>query len=94
MLDLIGINYLFDHCGSVVAEKKRFEAFECYVTDCLSAIVNGLGGKISKRFYEVLHPPKYDDRSAQEIVDDVIKRAGIKVVKRNECIEPDGDTGA
>ena len=35
---------------------------------------------LSKRFTDVLHPPKEDKRSGDEIVMDVITRAGLVVI--------------
>lgn len=34
---------------------------------------------MTKRYYDFMHPPKEDTRTGDEIVDDIIKRAGLVV---------------
>ena len=89
---MLGSGYVIEHCVSVFKEKKRQEVFNVYLTDCLAGILIGRGAKI-KRYYDILHPAKNDNRSPNEIVDNITNRAGIRVVKSHERIEADGDTG-
>lgn len=57
-----------------------------YATDALQIITENTGravksGKsINKRFIEIIQPQKVDNRSADEIVQDVITRAGLEVI--------------
>lgn len=84
--------YLIEHCMSVRSEKKRFESFQVYTTDCLNVIARRLGAKISKRYYELLYPPRIEPHSAKDIVDGLVDKIGLKVVKKSNGIhEPDGD---
>lgn len=40
----------------------------------------GGGEYVTKRFVDVLHPAKRDERGAEEIIADTIKGAGIEVI--------------
>ena len=84
MLEALGPEYLIDHCISVYNDKRRFESFHVYVTDCLGVIVRGLGGKVTKRYYDVLHPPKEDTQKPQEIVADLVARMGLREVSESD----------
>lgn len=51
------------------------------MTDALYYIMHMMNGKeVIPRYYDVLHPAKKDERTAEEIADDIIKRNGLKVV--------------
>ena len=67
-------------------------AYRVYVTDALRLIGENtakfVGGNVlSMRFIDMIKPndreDEIDDRTAQEIVDDIVSRAGITVVKSN-----------
>lgn len=60
---------------------NRETAYRNYVTDCLYALVNG-GLTVTQRFHEIFapkKPEKVDNRTTEEIVDDIW--AGITGVK-------------
>ena len=57
------------------------------------SLVTALGGK-GKRFYEIINQSEADNRSAEEIIANIITNAGLKEVSANECIGADGDTWA
>ena len=67
-------------------------AYRVYVTDVLRVMNENIakiaGGSVLKmRYMDILKPQKekhIEDKSAQEIVDDIVNRAGITVVKNNE----------
>lgn len=62
-------------------EIQRDEAYRIYISDVLKAMAEGIGGvTVNHRFYDVLHPKKEDKRTANEIVEDIISRAGIEVI--------------
>ena len=83
MLELFGSGYVIEHCIAAIKAEMKDESYRCYVTDCFMNIVNMLAGKqaLKKRYYDILHPAPVDERSAEEIVADNIKRLGLKVVK-------------
>lgn len=93
MLDLLGSGYVIEHCVTAFRLKKEREALAVYVTDMLRSIVMGLGAKGVKRWYELIHPPKVDNRAPEDIVKDITAKAGLKVVNKDERNEPDGDDG-
>ena len=79
------------------AQKK--EAYDIYVTDVLRIISENTakmasgnysnGNYVKVRYIDVIEPQKEkidEKRSAQEIVDDIVNRAGITVVKNDGCI--------
>lgn len=74
------------HVMSRYQEYQRAQACRLYITDALKAIAentsNFAGGcKMQIRFADLLDGKAHDERTAQEIADDVIKRAGLKVTK-------------
>jgi hypothetical protein len=76
-----------------VARYKTYQrdmAYRIYVTDCLRMISENTanvvkGNYMAERYANVYKRPTKDDRSGAEIAADVIKRAGLVVV-RNESI--------
>ena len=78
----------------LLKERMRNELYQVYVTDCLQAICNNtanyvvpgvedvitVGSTVNKRWYSIMNPPPEDTRSGEEIVLDVIKKAGLEVV--------------
>ena len=89
----MGSGYVIDHCVSVAISKNREESYRIYVTDCLRGIAMGMGAKSVTRFADIIHPPKHDDRNVEDIVGDITAKAGLKVVKKHERNEPDGNAG-
>lgn len=86
LVEMLGRGYIIDHCIAAIQRKRQEEldkqideAYRVYMSDCVSTIVNSMGGK-AKRFYDIVHPGAKDERSGDEIADDVIKRLGLKVV--------------
>ena len=81
MLELFGIDYVTEHCIAAIRAERQEEQYRCYVANCqfvLSKLVSR--DAIKKQLYEILHPAPVDERSAEEIVADNIKRMGLKVV--------------
>ena len=65
----------------------KLELWQNYMADaariCTENTAKTAGSEstyLSKRFTDVLHPPKEDKRSGDEIVMDVITRAGLVVI--------------
>lgn len=93
MIDLLGRRYIIEHIASDYRRRKRYEAFQIYVTDVLKGIADlnlkyfsrdNTAEYITRRFYEVLNPAKIDTRSADEIASDVLKRAGLSLSGGND----------
>ena len=85
LLDMFGCGYVIEHCIAAINKKRQDEALRYYATDCLWLIANAWyqGKPIKQRFYDLLHPQPVDNRTPQEIADDIARRAGLKVVKRD-----------
>lgn len=94
-LDLMGANYILEHVISEANNRMRREMYEVYMSDIGSGIVTALGAKGVRRYYDYIHPPKAETKTAQEITDDIIARAGLKRKggNANGSIKPDGDAG-
>ena len=60
-------------------ERQQDLTYRIYITDSLYCI--GRNKMLEKRYYDVINPPKIDNRSGNEIAVDVIQRLGLKVEK-------------
>ena len=66
-------------------QHQRDLAYRIYVSDCLRIITKNTaslskGEYIDRRYIDAILPKKKDDRTAEEIVIDIIKKAGIEVI--------------
>ena len=69
---------------SKVNQQAKDTAYRVYVTDCLKLIAENTanisrGQYMKSRYYDIIHPAKFDTRTGDEIVEDIIKRAGLVV---------------
>ena len=69
---------------SKVGQQAKDTAYRVYVTDCLKLIAENTanisrGQYMKARYYDIIHPAKVDTRTGDEIVEDIIKRAGLVV---------------
>ena len=69
---------------SKVKQQAKDTAYRVYVTDCLKLIAENTanisrGQYMKLRYYDIIHPAKVDTRTGDEIVEDIIKRAGLVV---------------
>ena len=69
-------------------ERERREAeFRYYITDCLKVISENTARSVregmcmSTRYYDLVNKPEEDTRTGDEIVLDIIKKAGLEVTK-------------
>ena len=77
----------------VIARYNSFQrevAYRIYVTDCLRIMTENTarfakGNYVQKRYADWLKPAPTDNRTGAEIAADVIKKAGLVVIK-NESI--------
>ena len=67
--------------------EQREAAYRFYVSECLKIIsentANYGGGKfMNKSLYDVLNSHGFESaKNAEEIIDDIVKRAGIEVIE-------------
>ena len=92
MIELLGRRYIIEHIATDYRRRKRYEAFQVYVTDVLKGIADlnlkyfsrsNSAEFISKRFYDIIYPAKPDTRSADEIAKDVLAKAGLLLSGEN-----------
>lgn len=80
------------YATSRIAEYNREVAYRVYMTDCLQIIAENtakfVGGRcVGARFYDVVY--KHDVEPTvpvKEIVNDVVKSAGLELIHTDECI--------
>ena len=61
-------------------QQAKDTAYRVYVTDCLKLIAENTGNiSLKLRYYDIIQPKKMDTRTGDEIVADIIKRAGLVV---------------
>lgn len=63
-------------------ELAEERAYKVYIADTLYAM--GESKRLTQRYSELIKPRKADNRTARQIADDIIKGAGIKVVKGSD----------
>ena len=65
---------------SKATQQAKDTAYRVYVTDCLKLIAENTGNiSLKSRYYDIIHQKKVDNRTGDEIVADIIKRAGLVV---------------
>ena len=69
---------------SKVSQQAKDTAYRVYVTDCLKLIAENTanisrGQYMKSRYYDINNQAKVDTRTGDEIVEDIIKRAGLVV---------------
>ena len=67
-----------------INERAKTEAYHIYVTDALRVVAENTarfasGNYIKARYADMIEPKKQDNRTGDEIVADIIKRAGLVV---------------
>lgn len=69
-----------------IKEQSENELYRLYVTESLRIIsentakIRGGGEYMTKSFDEIINPKPTDNRTAEEIINDITKKAGIEVV--------------
>ena len=65
---------------SKATQQAKDTAYRVYTTDCLKLIAENTGNiSLKLRYYDIIQPKKADNRTGDEIVEDIIKRAGLVV---------------
>ena len=65
-------------------QHQRDLAYRIYVTDCLRMVTENTaklsqGSYTAVKFYDIINPNPKDERSGEEIVAEVINKAGLEV---------------
>ena len=65
---------------SKATKQAKDTEYRVYTTDCLKLIAENTGNiSLKLRYYDIINPKKADNRTGDEIVADIIKRAGLVV---------------
>lgn len=100
---MFGKSYVLEYCVKRFNNAQREEIYRIYISDTLRIISENTakfvgGNYIKKRYYDFVKEPnghtKNDNRSAKEIINDVVNKSGIKVVRSNGCVGPESDNNA
>ena len=73
-----------DFCISLFQKEQEDKAVKIYYAECLRIITEntakmGGGSYITAKLADIIDPKKVDNRTGDEIVSDIIKRAGLVV---------------
>ena len=80
LLDMLGAEYMMDAIVADIKSRQLEEVYRVYVTDGVMAVLNFLGAKVKKRYFDFLHPTQTDGRSAEEITLERLTGFGIEVI--------------
>lgn len=81
----MGSGYVIEHCTSAFLERQKAKAYQIYVSECFRIITEntakmGGGSYVSASFADILNPKPVDNRTGEEIVAEIIQKAGLEVV--------------
>lgn len=90
MLDLMGSGYVIEHCISAFQHDMEEKQYRTYLTDTLRLIGENVaalshGSYIANRWIDTKKKEQNEEKSADEIAADIIRRAGLKLKGGNEC---------
>ena len=74
---MFGKDYILEHVISEANKRTKQEMYEVYMSDIGLALVSALGAKGVKRYYDYIHQDKQESKPADEIVQDISRRAGL-----------------
>ena len=63
------------------------------MSDLIRAISMSLGAKNVSRFYDIIHPAPVDYRNPREIVAEIVEKAGLRMVKKENGTDGNGHHG-
>lgn len=58
------------------------EAYRIYVTEVAQGLLKCMGGSMNASYHNIIHPPKQDKRSGDEIALDIIRQVTGEEVRR------------
>ncbi|MBO5701396.1 MAG: hypothetical protein J6S71_03050 [Clostridia bacterium] len=62
-------------------QDREDEVYRDYVTRNLRLIAENTGKHYTKEYSDIINPQPVDNRSAEEIIEDVISKTGIEVIQ-------------
>lgn len=92
-LGKMGVRAVLAALPSLIMERERTEIYKRYVSESLMALTSNTsrylvagvgeiiaGSTMQKTWWDIVHPKKKDSKTPEQIVEDTIKKAGLKVV--------------
>lgn len=81
---MFGWGYVKDSCISLFKQEQEKMAIDTYNAECLRIIAENTarlsrGSYLKVTLSDILNPKPEDNRTGEEIVDDIIKKAGLEV---------------
>lgn len=81
---MFGWGYVKDFCISLFKQEQKKMAIDTYNAECLRIIAENTarlsrGSYLKVTLSDILNPKPEDNRTGEEIVDDIIKKAGLEV---------------
>lgn len=84
MVDAIGRGYVVEYCITSFQKRREQLIFRSYISDALYCLNNAFaarfgGSELQTRFIDIVKPSlnEQDERSGDEIAEDIILRAGL-----------------
>lgn len=79
--------FVIDHCLDEFEIEQKEKIYWVYVTEGLRAIADNTmrfagGTSIKARYIDLIDPKPQENRTGEQIVADVVKKAGLKVVSK------------
>ena len=83
-MELFGKGYVIDHCIAYFKNRREERLYKAYITDVLRTIAETAGGMAGVKieaedFKQLAGWVKEDDRTGDEIAEDIIRRAGLRI---------------
>lgn len=82
----MGRRYIIEHVAQTYRLRQIDRAYQIYTTDALKAIADNCikyfgrdntAEALTRRFAEIMSPRKEDERTAEEVAQDIMKNAGL-----------------
>lgn len=83
LLNLLGSGYVVEHCVSAFRIKAREEIWKGYIAEGVKILTENTslrgGAHLAKSYRELIDTKKEPEKTGDEIVREIINRAGLKV---------------
>ena len=81
----MSVNGILATISDILKRQAEDQAFKIYVAECLRVMTENTakmsgGSYISASFGDILNPKPVDNRTGEEIVAEIIQKAGLEVV--------------
>lgn len=89
MLELFGRRYVIDHCLTELERESKEQSYRVYVTSTLRMIAEstskyGGGSYPMQTWLDIIKPTPVDARTGNEIVADIVSKAGLTLIRGGE----------